>query len=103
MWMNEYEVDEAVDRFHRTGTPNLLAAAQALQALVDWTNENSDGWPYWQKPARAARRLMELLQSVDRWEPQDVLAADVRAAVKPIRAFLTRQGASATEVLGEVV
>lgn len=100
MWMNEYEVEDAVLRFGVDGrTPNLGKAARNLMNLMHWTNRNSDGWPYWAKPARAAKQLMTLLQSVDRWEPQDVTEAEVKKALVPVKAFLTRQGVAHEEVL----
>jgi hypothetical protein len=103
MWMNEYEIEEAVDRFEVTDTPNLGKAARVLSNLRDWTNANSDGWPYWQKPARAATRLMDLLNRarVERWyvDSHDVTAAELAKALTPIKAFLTRQGVDHAEVL----
>lgn len=33
---------------------------------------------------------MELLQSVDRWEPVDITEAELDKAVRPIKAFLTK-------------
>lgn len=93
-WMNEYDVEDALYRFTRQDTPNLLTAATLLDRLVRWTNSNSDGWAYWPKPSRAAARLQELLQSADRYDPRDVPDAELRKALSPIKAFLTRQGTS---------
>lgn len=90
--MNEYEIEEALVRFNRGDTPNLGRGAFVLARLATWTNRNSDGWPYWQKPARAADRLMSLLTGADRFDPVDVSEADLKRAVSPIKAFLTRQG-----------
>lgn len=98
-FMNEWDVGEAVARFDRPETPNLNQAATVLSNLMEWTNRNSDGWPYWAKPARSAARLMELLESVDRYNPQDVTLAEVRKALSPVKAFLTRQGVNHEEVL----
>lgn len=98
-FMNEWDVGEAVVRFDRPETPNLSQAATVLSNLMEWTNRNSDGWPYWAKPARSAARLMELLESVDRYNPQDVTLAEVRKALSPVKAFLTRQGVNHEEVL----
>lgn len=99
MWMNEYEVGDAVDRFRRRGdTPNLLSGAETLERLVRWTNRNSDGWPYWQKPAKAADKLMDLLQRIDRWDPTDCSEAELKKALAPIKAFLTRHGSGKDDV-----
>ena len=98
LWMNEYDIEEAQRRFGRGDTPNLQRAATVLANLRDWTNEHSDGWPYWQKPSRAAARLMTLIQSADRWDPTDCTAGQVDSACVPIRSFLTRQGADKAEV-----
>lgn len=93
MWMNEYDVQDAVNRFGQAETPNLATGAQALYDLMNWTNRNSDGWPYWNKPSRAAKSLMEMLHAADRFDPQDVTAADLAKALRPVKAFLTRQKA----------
>lgn len=95
MWMNEWDIEEAVHRFDRAATPNLGRGAIILQRLMRWTNRNSDGWPYWRLPSNAARSLMNLLQSVDRFGPvDDVSDADLKKALAPIKAFLTRRGVS---------
>jgi hypothetical protein len=106
MWMNEHEVEEAVDLFDsaRSATPNLAAGASVLDALVAWTNDGrSDGWPYWRAPARAAKALMELLgahtyaarfgyyQGTAK-TLEDVSAADLNRALRPVKSFLTKQG-----------
>jgi hypothetical protein len=96
MWMNEYEVAQAIFNFH--DTPNLLQGALVLDKLTIWTNRNSDGWPYWQKPARAAKSLMALLQGADRFNPVDISEADLKKALSPIKAFLTRQGVDHAQV-----
>lgn len=98
MWMNEYEVDDAVRRFNGT-TPNLRRGAQVLHRLVRWTNRNSDGWGYWPKPSRAARSLMDLLYAADRFDPEDVTDAELARTLRPIKAFLTRQHVDHSEVL----
>lgn len=89
-WMNEYEIEEAVRRFDPEETPNLAAGAATLYCLMQWTNRNSDGWPYWQPPARAASKLMDLLSNADRFDPQDITDADLATALRPIKAFRTK-------------
>lgn len=92
LFMNRYEVEDTVRRFADTDTPNLLTGAQALERLMRWTDANSDGWAYWPKPTTAAKKLMELLQGVDRFDPVDCTDAELRRAFTPIKAFLTKQG-----------
>jgi hypothetical protein len=95
LFMNEYEIDSAVIRFATdSSTPNLGTAALALQRLARWADSNSDGWHSWPKPCRAAKRLQEVLQAADRFDPQDCTAAELRSALTPVKSFLTRQGAS---------
>ncbi len=86
MWMNEYEIERAKQDYR--SHHSLGPATQTLHNLMVCTNENSDGWPYWTKPARAAARLMEIITKHD--DHSDVLASDVRRAYVPIKAFLTR-------------
>lgn len=93
LFMNEYEIDDAVRRFSRADdTPNLLAGAKTLARLRDWTNRNSDGWPYWSKPCRSAERLQTLLQAADRFDPTDCTEAELKRAYVPIKTMLTRTG-----------
>jgi hypothetical protein len=99
MWMNEWDIEEAIRRFDRPDTPNLGQGALILDRLMRWTNRNSDGWPYWSKPSNAARSLMKLLQAADRYDPVDVTPAELKKALSPIKAFLTRQGVSHDEIL----
>ena len=94
MFMNEWDIDDAKERFDHWETPNLAKGARVLGALANWTNENSDGWCYWPKPTRAAVKLMTLLESAERFPVDDVSAADLTKALSPIKAFLTRQGVS---------
>lgn len=100
VFMNEYEIEETFARFNRGETPVLAEGATCLYRLMGWTNENSDGWPYWSKPSRAAQKLQTLLQSPDRFDPQDVTPAALKAACTPIKAFLTRQDVDHSAVFG---
>lgn len=106
-WMNEYEIDEALRFTARNELWYLRQGAEVLSRLRDWTNSHSDGWPYWQKPARAANRLMELLEKARRDERQsddelkDITEAELRQALSPIKAFLTRQGVDHNEIFRE--
>ena len=53
-FVNESEVEQLADEFNAEEFPNLARGAQTLNALMDWTNSNSDGWPYWTKPMKAS-------------------------------------------------
>ena len=103
MFMNEYEITEAQTIFSEE-TPNLKRAAHTLALLMEWTNQNSDGWPYWAKPTRAAAKLMNIVQShtyhARFGDVEDVSEKELAQAISPIKAFLTRQGVSYT-VIGE--
>lgn len=104
MWMNEWEVEDLQRRFD-DDTPNLCNAAQILGRLVDWTNNNSDGWAYWQKPSNAASSLMDALRQKERDQREDgcvaregkvvkftdLTDAELKQVLRPIKAFLTRQ------------
>jgi hypothetical protein len=103
-FMNDSEIANAV---HTYGNhPVLGPAARTLDNLAYWANSNSDGWAYWPKPARAAAKLMELIEGDGTWKARDdtsrATAAAYAAALRPVRAFRTRQGASfAVEEVGK--
>jgi len=99
LYMNEYEVEEARARY--ASHPVLGPATRTLANLVDWTNRNSDGWAYWPKPVRAAERLQQLIQGKvpeSRWDTEraDATPEALKAALRPVKAFRTRQGADFT-------
>ena len=92
LFMNEYEIENAVMRYALEGDePVLGPAAVTLRNLMDWTNRNSDGWPYWPKPCRAAAKLQALFPR--RWDDERPTVEQYRAALRPVKAFRTRQGA----------
>lgn len=95
-FMNEWDIDNALRNW--AGHPVLEPAAQTLSNLRDAVNENSDGWPYWGKPLRAAAKLMELIEgdgtSAYRYGPrEDATPEKYKAALIPIKSFRTREGA----------
>ena len=104
-WMNQWEIENLNDRFNDVDTPNLFRATQVLSRLAAWANQNSDGWVYWPKPARAASSLMGLLERKEQeqrrgnFEVTDLTNAELTKALSPIKAFLTRQGVAYEEVL----
>lgn len=100
-WMNEGEIEQMLTRFDED--TNLIQGARILYRLMRWTNYNSDGWPYWQKPSRAASKLTELLQTADRRlyrdrDFSDVEFKELQKTLTPIKSFLTRQGVAHSEV-----
>lgn len=99
MWMNEWDIEEALHRLNTDETPNLYAGAVAVDALRRWTNRNSDGWHIWNKPSRAAASLQTLLHDADRYTPVDITDADLSKALRPVKSFLTRHGVDHTVIL----
>lgn len=98
LFLNEYEIDMYSVRF-TDEQPNLQYAALALKNLMEWTNSNSDGWAYWRKPLMAARKVMTLLDDSDWSDSNDVSDGELKAALTPIKSFLTRHGVNWKEVL----
>jgi hypothetical protein len=94
-YMNSCEIDAAARRWQ--DHPVLGPATATLAALRDAADACSDGWAYWPKPARAAARLMTLIEgdctarylSGDR---PDATPEALRAALRPVKAFRTRHG-----------
>ena len=99
MFMNEYDIEDAREDF--SNDPVYGPATATLYNLMNWTNNNSDGWAYWKKPLQAARGLMEFIEGEKgrrrNWRAEDPNEREVRAAYKKslsaIKAFKTRQGA----------
>lgn len=103
MWMSEYDIEDALRLTAHFELPNARRAAEILSRLKEWTNENSDGWPYWSKPSKAADKLMTALQSAIQASRQqddvDMTETQLKAALTPIKAFLTRQGVEHSKIL----
>lgn len=91
IFMNEWDIAESVVRFARH--PVLGPATRFLQCYRDEVNRVSDGWPYWSPPVKAAAHLITLIQR------GDASHAEVRRALGPIKAFMTRRGNVAGMVL----
>lgn len=94
-YMNDYDLDHAVSRFTRASTPNRLALALTVRTLAEETDKVSDGWHSWSKPARAADKAMSMIESRtyaenQAQEAEDITDAELVAAMRPIRSFLTR-------------
>lgn len=96
-FMNDCDIQVAAQRY---GEHEILGPAiKTLKNLVEWTNDNSDGWAYWPKPARAARKLMELIDGdgthlYGNRRREDVTLVAYKKALVPIKAFRTKQEAS---------
>ena len=103
-FMNTYDIARAQRAYG--DHPVLGPACETLANLQEWTNLNSDGWSYWPKPARAAARLMALLEGDgtnayrdSALQVSDEQYREYRAALRPIRAFRTKYGADFEIVL----
>lgn len=116
LFMNDHDILVARTTFESPDTPNLDRATQVLARLADWADSVSDGWHSWPKPCRSAKNLQTLIQSKQRdlredgivSRPgsnevvhfEDATSAEVSAACRPIKAFLTREGVDHAEVFG---
>ena len=95
--MNEHEITEARSMAATLELANLYKGACVLANLRDWTNQNSDGWPYWAPPNRASQKLQAELARMRtdyfKWEgPKDITDSDLARLCTPIKSFLTRRG-----------
>ncbi len=90
-YWNEFDIEDGIRRFGPS-CHNLTMGVLILTRLMNWANRNSDGWADSPKPARSANKLMELMDGVDHWDPEDVTLGEIRRASAPIKGFLTRQG-----------
>lgn len=104
IYLNDHEIDNAqraaAEDIHR---PNLQMAVLTLARLQEWANRNSDGWHSWPKPCRAASKLQEHVQReyLGRWDSRtedDITKTQLKAALSPVRSFLTRHGSGTDEV-----
>ena len=100
LYMNEGEVQYAKQRLTQIrdeGSRTVMAQAiKLLEDLIDLTNSVSDGWAYWPKPCRAAKKLQELIQAglpsnQNNFTAPTTTPAQLKAACSPIKAFMTRE------------
>jgi hypothetical protein len=89
-YMNDYDLEQARRRFTGLTMPNRLALVMVVDNLREQTDMVSDGWAYWPKPRRAADKAMALIDSSTFSVREDITDAEMRAAVRPIKSFLTR-------------
>lgn len=95
MYMNEYEINDAVDRFRHLTNPIPLRAAKFLAAFRDEVNSHSDGWAYWNAPVNSARKLMELCSLRDWMHAARMTEEEYKTALTPIKRFYTTKGNAA--------
>lgn len=106
MWMNECEIDSAVERFRHD--PVLGPATRFLSEFRHQVNEHSDGWPYWKPAGDSAAKLMDLIhrQQYSGCGAYARVAAtniqEVRKAIVPIKSFMTRRGYKAGMTMPQV-
>lgn len=98
-YLNDYDIEFARLRFDEYRTPNRYYLTNVVANLAQWADSVSDGWAYWPKPCRAAQRAIALIESTtsaadDRQEREDATIEETKAALRPIKSFLTRQGVS---------
>lgn len=100
LFMNEYDIAFAGQVAEREEWKVMADAVAILRRLADWANENSDGWSSWPLPSRAARQLQERIQEQETKarssypDQYDMTHNHRDAALRPIKAFLTRQNVS---------
>lgn len=101
MWMNEYEIDEAVELIG----DRAPEAARYAKFLHDWkevVNSSSDGWPHWKAAGKSAEKLMALVQrtlNVIRCRGGEMPTDDeFRKSLAPIRALATKHKLTAPEL-----
>lgn len=99
-YMNDYDIARAY-RTH-ADQPNRLRVLRTVDNLREWTDSHSDGWAHWLPPRRAAQRAIELVVGDGTYaadQRPDATDAEVTAALRPIKAFLTRQGIDHATIL----
>lgn len=108
LFMNEWEVEDRAAKYKHH---EVLGPATAfLKEYMEQVNGNSDGWPHWSTPVRAAAKLITLIQTEDANQrnlytstPQvPVTFVALHKALTPIKAFYTRKGYAAGMKFPEV-
>lgn len=92
MWMNEYDIDDAVDQIQHP--KHLHRGALFLQAFKDLINSISDGWPYWSYGTKCSKNLQTITSEAS-WPSHRVEHAAaspeaVHKACQKVRTFLKR-------------
>jgi hypothetical protein len=95
MRMNDHDIDQAWQRWSEH--PVLGPAIRTVANVRDMANQNSDGWAYWQAPAKACAGLMELIErdGTARYahdsERADATVEEYKRALRAVKSFRTRQ------------
>lgn len=101
MFMNDFDIMRARRSCLSLDWPNRGKLVEVVDRLREWADDNSDGWSSWPKPSRAASKAADIIQG-DRtnsaFDRPDATEAEVRAALSPVKAFLTRQRVDADVV-----
>ena len=89
-------------RFVGRDTPYRSALVFTVEELKDWADHNSDGWAYWRKPLQAAQRAISHIESGTYAEDirrarEDISLEEFKAAIRPIKSFLTRENVCEVE------
>lgn len=91
---NQAEIDFMVERAARCDNTTVLAA-QYIARYVDIINDNSDGWAYWSACHGPAEKLLSVLDRATgggfRAPGDPVTAEELKKALTPMKAFLTRR------------
>lgn len=82
-FMNECDILYPHPRYTRH--PIKERALRIIKRLMEITNQISDGWAYWKKPATAAGKLMAVIEDMD--NPTE---KDLKKALTPIKSMITR-------------
>lgn len=98
MWMNEMEVEDAVQLL--ADNPVMGAAAKYLHRYMELVNENSDGWAYWRFGTKCADDLSQIVNDAAKvargWNREPYIAPTsqtiVNAAAKITRFANTHAG-----------
>lgn len=108
MWMNTYDIDDAVEIIARRA-PQFSKYAKFLADWRDTVNANSDGWAHWKGGTKPADTLSALLKAVvdhvrtgqfGRSKPLPT-DAQFRKALAPIRAAATKHNLTAPTLAQE--
>lgn len=83
-WMNEWDIDEAVDKYRNH--PVLGKATKFLAKFRDVVNSNSDGWAYWKAASAAAKQLCNMIE-----HPETATEEALKKAIIPIKSLCTRK------------
>lgn len=92
LFMNEMDIEDAVINYREH--PVVGQASRFLSRFAEMINQNSDGWPYWRQPVKAAEQLMSMIEShrvaLREHRPSPATPEAFKKALRPIKAFCTK-------------